>query len=144
MSVEEAVDEKASFQEGIREWQGVEDETIASCEEIIHATDNELVKTIAGIVMADSARHKQVLNLIDDTLTGTVTLTPDELAGLSELLHKHLQIERDSIRLAQKQYDHSRNFVVRHLLTYLMEDEKKHAKLFQQLNDFKRKIYPYA
>jgi rubrerythrin len=144
MAAEDIVEEKTNFEDGIKRWQDMEDETIASCENIIHASDNILVKTIAGIIMTDSAKHKQVLDLITDTLEGTVTLTPDELGGLSELLHNHLQLERSSISLAQDQYDISRNFVIRHMLTYLLEDEKKHAKLLQQLNDFKKKLYPYG
>lgn len=144
MAVEDAVEERTKFEEGIKKWQEVEDKTIASSEEIIHGTDNVLVKTIASIIMSDSAKHKQVLDLMSDTLEGTVTLQPEELGELSELLRNHLHIERDSIRLAEKQYDISRNFVIRHLLTYLMEDEKKHAKLMQQLNDFKKRLYPYG
>lgn len=144
MTVEDIVEERTTFESGIKEWQGLEDSTIESCENIIHATGNELVKTIAAIVMADSARHKQILGVISDVLEGTVTLTPDELGGLSELLHNHVELERRSIDLAQKQYDISRNFVIRHLLTYLMEDEKKHALMFRQLSDYKRHIYPYA
>lgn len=144
MAVEDAVEERAKFEQGIKKWQEVEDQTIASSEDIIHATDNLLVKTIASIIMADSAKHKQVLDLMNDTLEGTVTLQPEELADLSELLRNHLHIERESIRMAQDQYDNSRNFVIRHLLTYLLEDEKKHAKLMQQLNDFKKKLYPYG
>lgn len=144
MAVEDAVEERTKFEEGIKKWQEVEDQTIASSEDIIHATDNVLVKTIAGIIMADSAKHKQVLGVISETLEGTISLQPEELAELSELLRNHLHIERESIRMAQEQYDNSRNFVIRHLLTYLMEDEKKHAKLIQQLNDFKKKLYPYA
>lgn len=144
MTVENAVEEVTKFEAGIAKWQEVEDKTIASCEDITHSTDNVLVKTVAGIIMTDSAKHKQVLDLISDTLNGTVALTPDELGELSEMLRNHLHLERESIRLAQDQYDISRNFVIRHLLTYLMEDEKKHAKLLQQLNDFKKNIYPYA
>lgn len=144
MAIENAVEEEAKFEAGIKNWQEIEDKTIASCEDIIHATDNVLVKTIAGIIMTDSAKHKQVLSLMTDTLNGTVTLTPDELGELSQLMRDHLHLERDSIRLAQDQYDISRNFVIRHLLTYLMADEKKHAKLMQQLNDFKKNIYPYV
>lgn len=144
MAVQEIVEQQAKFEEGIENWQVMEDETIASCQNIIAATDNKLVQTIAGIIMADSEKHKQVLDCITDTLDGTVTLTPDELGEVSELLDQHLQIEKDSINLANEEYDKSRNFIVRHLLSYLIEDERKHAKLVRQLNDFKKRLYPYG
>ena len=144
MVVNDMVEKTVEFEKGITKWQEVEDDTIASCDEIIRGTDNELVKTIAGIILADSSRHKHVLGVIKDTLDGTVTLTPEDLGQISELLDTHLEIEKQSIEMAMTQYENSRNFVVRHLLTYLLEDEKKHYKMLSQLNDFKKHLYPYA
>ncbi|MFA6001677.1 MAG: hypothetical protein WC828_06130 [Thermoleophilia bacterium] len=144
MAVNDMADKAVEFEKGIAKWQVVEDDTIASCEKIIHGTDNELVKTIAGIILADSARHKHVLGVIMDTMNGTVTLTPEDLGQISELLDTHLDIEKQAIEMAMTQYENSHNFVVRHLLTYLLEDEKKHYKMLSQLNDFKKHLYPYA
>jgi rubrerythrin len=144
MAAENIVEEITAFEQGIDRWQDIEDKTIASCKKILESTDNDLVKTIAEVIMEDSAKHKQALDMITETLNGTVTLRPEDLGELSQLLRDHLHLERDSIKLAQDQLDNSRNFVVRHLLTYLMEDEKKHALLLTQLNDYKRHLYPYA
>ncbi len=144
MAIEGIVEEKPAFEQGIRRWQQIEDTTIESCEAIIDATGNELVKTIAGVIKADSIKHKEILSVIEDALNGTITLAPDELGGLSSLLDNHLRIERDSISLATEEFENSRHFVVRELLSYLLEDERKHYKIVSQLNDFKRRLYPYA
>jgi hypothetical protein len=53
-------------------------------------------------------------------------------------------MEKATIELAEKARSNCRLFVQRHLLTYLIEDEKKHDRLLGQLEDFKRNIYPYA
>ena len=123
------VEEQATFEAGITKWQEMEDATIATCDEILSATDNKLVSTIAGIIKADSAKHKMVLDVVREALDGTITLTPDELGDLSGLLDKHLQLENDTVELAAQQLELSRNFVVNHLVSYLLEDERKHFLL---------------
>jgi hypothetical protein len=138
------VEERETFETGIIKWQEMEDLTIATCDEILAATDNKLVATIAGVIKADSAKHKMVLGVIREALDGTISLTPDELGDLSGLLEKHLELENDTVELAAQQLELSRNFVVNHLVSYLLEDERKHCLLLNQLNDFKKKLYPYA
>jgi len=144
MEVQDIVERRSAFEEGIGRWQKLEDATIESCEKIMNATDNVLVKTIARLIKSDSQKHKEILDVISDALSGTISLTPEELGGISELLEAHLKMEKGSIMLAEDEFENSRHFVVRHLLSYLLEDEKKHFKLMSQLIDFKKKIYPYA
>ena len=144
MAIEGIVEEQSKFEQGIRKWQQVEDVTIESCEALKDATDNILVQTIADIIRADSVKHKEVLGVILKALDGTITLRPEELGNMSSLLETHLNIERESIALAMDELENSRHFVIRELLSYLLEDERKHYKLLSQLNDFKRQLYPYA
>ncbi len=144
MTVQNIVEQQETFEAGIKKWQEIEDETISSCDAILGATENVLVKTIAEVIKTDSEKHKHVLEVISQTLEGTITLTPDELGVMSELLDKHLELERGTVALASEQLDRSRNFVVKQLLTYLLEDEKKHYLLLKELNDFKKKLYPYG
>jgi len=138
------VERKEYFEEGVERWLRLEDETIASCERIMDATGNELVKLMAGLVKTDSEKHIEILNFIKKTLDGTISLTPEELGDVSQLLDEHIKLEKDSITLGETEYEESRHFVVRHLLSYLLMDETKHFKIFNQLRDFKRKLYPYA
>lgn len=144
MKTRNMVEQQETFEAGIRKWQDIEDQTIASCDRILSATDNVLVRTITDVIKADSEKHKEVLAVISQALEGTISLTPDELGEMSELLDKHLDLEMDTVALASEQLEMSRNFVVDHLVSYLLEDEKKHFLLMRQLNDFKKKLYPYA
>ncbi|MHB8859037.1 MAG: hypothetical protein ACYC6Z_06090 [Thermoleophilia bacterium] len=144
MATEHIVDQQETFEQGIKDWQEIEDETIASCDEILGSTSNVLVRTVADIIKADSQKHKEVLGVITQALTGTISLQPEELGEMSELLEKHLDLEMNTVTLASEQLERSRNFVVDHLVSYLLEDEKKHFLLLRQLNDFKKKLYPYA
>lgn len=144
MSKRNLVEEQETFEAGITQWQKMEDLTIDTCDEILEATDNKLVTTIAGIIKSDSVKHKMVLGVVKEALNGTITLTPDELGDLSGLLEKHRDLEKETVELAAEQLELSRNFVVNHLVSYLLEDERKHYMLLHQLNDFKKKLYPYA
>lgn len=144
MAVSDKVEQQANFEEGIRKWMELEDVTIAHCEKIMDATDNRLVEIIVESIRSDSEKHKEILSFITEALNGTITLEPDELGELSVLLDEHLEIEKSSIDMALREYDNSRHFVIRHLLSYLLADEKKHFKLLGQLKDFQRQLYPYA
>lgn len=144
MAVENKVEQPETFEAGIRKWQEMEDATIAACDNIIDATDNLLLTTVAGIIKADSQKHKMVLDVISQALNGLITLTPEELGQMSSLLDKHIELEQSSVSMASSQLKLSKNFVVNHLLSYLLEDEKKHVLLLKQLNDYKKHLYPYA
>jgi hypothetical protein len=144
MAVSDKVEQQATFEEGIIKWMELEDVTIAHCDKITDATDNRLVEIIVDSIRTDSEKHKVLLSFITEALNGTITLEPDELGELSVLLDEHLEIEKSSIDMALREYDNSRHFVIRHLLSYLLADEKKHFKLLSQLKDFQRQLYPYA
>jgi len=44
------VERKEYFEEGVERWLTLEDETIASCDRIMGASDNALVQLMAGLV----------------------------------------------------------------------------------------------
>lgn len=144
MTVSDKVEQQADFVEGISKWMELEDVTIAHCDRIKDATENRLVDIIVESIRADSEKHKVMLGFITEALNGTITLEPDELGALSVLLDEHLEIEKSSIEMAEREYENSRHFVIRHLLSYMLADEKKHYKLLSQLKDYQRHLYPYA
>ena len=129
----------------LRRWQEIEVESIAQTSAIIAKTQNPLIQLIMEIIRQDSAMHKRVQQVILDSLEKQAfSLTPEELGEVWDLIEKHAAAEKETIELAEKARKNCRLFVQRHLLTYLTEDEQKHDRLLNQLEDFKRKLYPYA
>jgi hypothetical protein len=122
----------------VEEWQKAEDDCIASCDKMLKATDNVIIQEIVGIIRSDSTRHKEVLTLISQAMEGEVTVEAKELGKMNELIEEHLELERESVSLALKEFETSRNVAVRQLLGYLLEDERKHFMLMTQLIDFER------
>jgi hypothetical protein len=126
-------------------WQEIETESIAQTKAIMEKTKNPLIRLIMEIIGQDSAMHRKVQQAILDSVEKEAfSLTPEELGEVWEMIEKHSALEKETISLSEKAHRNCRLFVQRHLLAYLIEDEKKHDRLLAQLEDFKRNIYPYA
>jgi hypothetical protein len=126
-------------------WQVVEDQSVKSTKTIISKTKNPIVKHIMEIIQQDSAMHKRIQQLIIDSYEKQAfTLTPEELGEIWELVDKHIELEKETLRLAEESRKNSKNFLVRYLLGYLTTDEQKHNEILAQMEDIKSGIYPYA
>jgi Fe-S cluster biosynthesis and repair protein YggX len=129
----------------LKSWQALETATVAHTTEVIAKTKNPLIQLVMEIIRRDSEMHHRVQQVLLDSLeTQAFSLTPDELGEIWSMVEKHADMEKQTIVLAEMALKNCRLFVQRHLLTYLIEDEKKHDRLLGQLEDFKRNIYPYA
>ena len=142
---EKAVENLEELKATLARWQEIEVASVAQTTQIMERTQNPLIRLVMEIIRQDSVMHKRVQQVILDSLEKEAfTLTPEELGDIWEMVEKHAEMEKETIALAEKARRNCRLFVQRHLLTYLIEDEQKHDRLLAQLEDFKRKIYPYA
>jgi hypothetical protein len=128
----------------LREWQQIEKDTIALTTRIGRKSGNPLVVTLMKIIQNDSKMHFKVQKALIDSMTDRAfSLRPEELGDMWEMIEKHAQMEKRTIQLAEQALGNCRLFAQRQLLTYLLEDERKHDRILGQLENFKRKIYPY-
>ena len=141
----QAADNLELLKSTLERWQEIEDKSIEQCTAIMHKTQNPLIRLVMEIIRQDSAMHRLVQQVMLDSLEKEAfSLTPEELADIWDLVEKHAEMEKETLQLADIARRNCRLFVQRHLLSYLIEDEQKHDRLLAQLEDFKRKIYPYA
>lgn len=121
----------------VREWQVLEEKTIESANNLISRTSgNPIVKMTMEMIKHDSGKHKAMLQMVLDNITKeAVHLSPDELASLSELLHKHMEIEAKSIDVASHALQRSELKITRHILSALLNDEKNHHSQIHELNE---------
>ncbi len=127
----------------IKEWQALEDATIASASAMLKKTKNPIVKMTMELIKKDSEKHKIVQQMIIDSITKeAIHLDPEELNAVSDMLNKHMEAEADSLCLAEKALQESELFTTKYLLSYLIADEAKHHGLMCQLNDLKRAAIP--
>ncbi|HXH49012.1 MAG TPA: hypothetical protein VNM47_06670 [Terriglobia bacterium] len=142
---EKPSEDLAELSSTLRRWQEIEDASVAACSGIIAKTKNPLIRLLMEIIRQDSVMHKKVQQVMIDSLEKqAISLTPEELGQIWESIVHHAEIEKETLVLAEKARKNCRLFVLRHLLTYLIEDEQKHDRLLAQLESFKRGIYPYA
>lgn len=59
---------------------------------------------------------------------------------MATLLNKHLTIEQKSITTAHTAIELSRDAVVKQLLKLILEEEKRHEKLIEQINTLKFQV----
>ena len=129
----------------LKKWQKVEDASVQSTSDIIAKTKNPVIKQIMEIIKQDSAMHKKVQQLIIDSFEKeAIQLQPEELSDVWSLVENHIELEKETIRLAEESRKNSNSFIIRYLLGYLMTDEQKHNDILAQMEDVKRGMYPYA
>lgn len=122
----------------LKRWKELEAATIKSCGAITKRTKNPLVKTLITSIASDSAKHKSILQLIIDSMTKKAfVLTPDEVSQITALLDKHIDLENEAIAIAEQAVKISKDPVTRQLLRLILEDEKNHASLTEQINELK-------
>ncbi len=129
----------------MKEWQKVENTSIDSIRSGLKKVKNPLVAQVLKIIKYDSTMHHHVQQFIIDSLEKkAVTLTPEELAEVWDVIEAHIKMERATIALGQRARDASNNFVHKYFIDYLQKEEAKHDELLEKLEDVKKNMYPYA
>jgi len=130
----------------MRKWQKIEDASVSSTGQIIEKSDNPLVRLVMEVIQRDSQMHYRVQEFIADSIERkAVSLTPDELVQVWDMIEKHIDIEKKSVELAEQAVAALKGqqgmIVQEYLIDYLLADEKKHNELLSQLDNIKKGIY---
>lgn len=129
----------------MKKWQKIEDDSIKNTTDIIKKTENPLLHIIMEIIRQDSAMHRRVQQLIIEHFTSKpITLNPDELAGLWDLIEIHNDLEKKTVELAKESLENTKSPFASYLLEYLLTDEEKHVKLLEEMAKIKKGMYPYG
>lgn len=134
--------------DNMRRWQKIENGAVASSGMVIDQTENPIVRLVMEIIQRDSQMHYHVQDLIAESLTTrSLTLTPEELAEVWDMVEKHIEIEKKTVDMAEEALNAIRGkkmVVQEYLLEYLLEDEKKHNHILDSLATIKKGMYPYG
>ncbi|MFC1847765.1 hypothetical protein ACFLXV_00425 [Chloroflexota bacterium] len=137
-------------QEGLvtnmRKWQKIEDASVSSTGQIIEKTDNPLVRIIMEIIQRDSQMHYRVQEFIADSIElKAVSLTSDELAKLWDMIEHHIDLEKKTVEIAEQAITALKGqqgmIVQEYLLSYLLQDERKHNDLLSHMDNIMRGMY---
>lgn len=134
--------------DNMHRWQKVENASVASTGEVINKTDNPIIRLVMEIIQRDSQMHFRVQDLIAESLsTKTISLSPDELLKVWDLIEKHIKLEEKTVELAmeaKKALEGKKMVVQEYLIDYLLIDEEKHNKILETLETIKKGMYPYG
>jgi len=132
----------------MQSWQHIEDAAVKQTGRIGDKTSNPIVRMVMEIIQRDSQMHNRVQGFIADSLTKhTVTLTPDELADVWDMIEEHIELERKTVQMAEEALaalKGKKMVVQEYLLHYLLEDENKHNHILEALSTIKKGMYPYG
>jgi Cdc6-like AAA superfamily ATPase len=132
----------------MKTWQELENATVAITAQAMEKTRNPIVRLVMEVIQGDSQMHYRVQEWISDSLEGkTVSLTPEEIGEIWDIIERHVELEKKSVELADKALTSlkGKSMVVQtYLLNYLLEDEQKHVNLLGSLDSIKKKMYPYG
>mgnify|MGYP000508912694 CR=1 FL=1 len=117
----------------MKEWQKIENASVASTGAVIEKTDNAVVRLVMEIIQRDSHMHYRIQQLIIDSYEeASVPVLVDQLEQIWDTVEQHIKIEKRTIEMAEaslKALEGTHNVVAQYLLSYLLADEKKHDKL---------------
>ena len=130
----------------MKDWQKVENASITSTGRIMEETEDPVIRLVMEIIQQDSHLHYRVQGLIAESLEAKApALTPDGLAKVWEMVARHIALEKrmmEAVTLALGRIKGKRMVIQEYLLSYLLEDEKKHAGLLDSLETLKKGMLP--
>ncbi len=139
---------QAALAENMKQWQKVEDASLVSTAKVIEKTTNPVVRLIMEIIQRDSAVHHRIQQMIIDSLEkSAITMAPEELGAVWELVENHIQLEKKTIELAEEAMaalKGKKMVTQEYLLEYLAIDERKHNEILARLETIKKGMYPYG
>lgn len=122
----------------LENWQKLERKAMDDAAAIIEESDNALVRMIMSIIRHDSLLHHRVQQFLLESITeADVALSRDDLADIWDRIEQHDRLEKKTITMAEELRDNAWSPVHKQLLDYLLEDEKKHDRLLDQLREVK-------
>lgn len=146
MSMKEAQEQIVA---NMKRWQKIENAGIVSTSKIMEKVDNPIVRLVMEVIQRDSQMHYRVQQLIAESLESkALSLQPEELATVWDMIEQHQKLERETVELATKSVEaigKAKGMLVQnYLLGYLLKDEQKHEDLLINLEKIKSGMYPYA
>jgi hypothetical protein len=132
----------------MKSWQQLENATMVITGQTMEKTKNPIIHLIMEVIQRDSQMHYRVQEWIADSLESkTVSLTPEEIGGVWDIIEHHIELEKKSVEMAEQTLASLKGkamVIQAYLLNYLLEDERKHTNLLSALESIKIKMYPYG
>ena len=132
---------RKKFEELIKNWIMLEENTITTASDLMGQSDNPMVKTMIDLVKLDSEKHKRILETIRLSLNSAVTFTTDDLKIVDSFIEKHAAMEKNAVSTAEQALAMGSLPLPKLLLSHLLEDEKSHDSYMEELTKMSGKNF---
>ena len=141
-----ATAEDRALIETLKQWHLVEDKIVDVTDKAPDKSRSPLVRVMMEMIQHDSRLHRHMQQIIIDSIEKTAINVPEEeVEALWALLDQHRELERRSIELAETSLDaiggEKRHEPDHYLISYLLDDEKKHEKILASLAMLKTRMF---
>jgi len=131
----------------IRGWRDLDNKSASLIEETIARCDHPVVCTVMEIIRRDAELHSRVVDLIVESMERRpLTMSLDQFGEVVGLIQKHLEVKEQMAKAMDETLSLAKDKslgIQRFLLTYVLEDERKHQAMLQGIEQVKRTLYPY-
>jgi hypothetical protein len=134
--------------ETLRNWQHIENHSVAQTAQIMDKTENRLILMVMDIIQRDSAMHYRIQQFIIDSIERqSVTVSPEDLGKVWDAIEAHIESEKKVQALVDRSLEAlkgTKNVLAQYLVAYLGQDEATHDKLLEDLALIKRGMFKSA
>jgi len=133
--------------EHIRGWQDLDRKSASLIEETIARCDHPVVCMVMEIIRRDAELHSRVLELVAESMERKpLTMSLDQFGEVVGLIQEHFEVKEKMVKATEESLALAKDKslgIQRFLLTYVLEDERKHQAMLQGIERVKRTLYPY-
>jgi hypothetical protein len=129
-------EDREEIVETLTEQLEIEGQLVGLYEEYEHGTENKALKRVMQMFRLDSQRHINILEAVVEVIEGEDVLIEDK-KDLKESLVKHLELEAEAIKMANKVLGKqiiNETLGLKMLLEIWRDDEKRHHKALKELS----------
>ena len=128
-------DERREIVDSLSEQLDIEGRLVGLYEEYERGTENKALRRVMQMFRLDSQSHINILQAVIEVIEGEDVLI-EEKKELHESLKKHLELEAEAVKMANKLLSKqiiNENQGLKMLLEMWRDDEKRHHKALQEL-----------
>ena len=122
-------------------WINVEKNAMEATTHILSKIDDKLLRALIGDIRGDSRKHKELLELVMAVETKEAKLMQGQADKILEsFISTHALLEENAVEVAENAFDKVTNPISRLIISYILQDEKKHDFLMDALEKYYQEI----
>ena len=117
-------------------WINIEKSTIEATSSVLPKVDDRLLRSLIGDIRGDSRKHKELLEMVLALEKNETTfMQGQDETIIRSFIKTHAILEENAVEMAEDMVNKVTNPVSKLVLSYILQDEKKHDFLMDALEN---------